>query len=498
VRALGLILLVAACGPSGLTIEVVVDDPAIVKVELYAGASCGSECPRITAPPGLAPMSVDQAFVVDDPRPFVVEQKDFADGVAGFRLEAPQDTTLAILVAVGYDAQNQIKWSWSRQYVDIPDGDAAHWRIELAPTSAIGLLPQPEGTERAVQWQNPSGGPACLLLEHWGANFVAERELLGPAADRDCDGVSAATECAPWIPNALGAAPTIDNANCVTPTTIDGAFVCTLGGPECTENPALPHEACVPVEPNYCTPSSLCQCKGTAEPATCLRELITNSTGASDGMPHVKCVIHVDATGAQCDSQPLEIDLGAAVSASSTKCKGMAFNDPNADTAINFNFGWHIGEGKLYIESFTEPCKASVRWEGGTAPLINIGLVDAELDNGYHLLVPVRAEMRPGCDNVGSSSCQFIDSRTTYETMYACVGVTPMMSACAPDSDALCSTGPTCNGMCCGEGEICGANGCSCGGGAPCTGGDWCENGAPPGDYTCGQTCCGVTKACPL
>jgi hypothetical protein len=493
-------MLVAACNPPGLTIEVVIDDPNIEKVELFAGASCGSDCPLVTAPPGLLRMPVDAAFVIDDPRPFVVEQKDFSDGVAGFRIESPHDTTLAIVVALAYDAQDQITASWSRQHVDIPDGDTAHWRIELDPTAAIGpaLDPQPAGTERAAYWPNPSGGPACLLLEHWGDNFVATRELLGPVDDRDCDGVPATAECAPWIPNALGAAPTIADVNCVTPTLVGTTdSVCMLGGPECTEDPAAPRDQCVPAEPSYCTPSTLCLCKDSTAPAACLLEQITDATNNVGSMPFVKCTFYVDANGEQCDSTRVEIDVGAVLSGSgsSAKCTALRLND--SDTELLFRSYWHIGDGKLYLDSFTTPCKANVTWEGSSAPTVNIGLMDAELDNGYHLVLPVRADFQTGCSNPGPSMCTFVSSTNTSESMYACAAARQVMNQCAADPDTLCD-GPMCNGQCCPAFEMCTPNGCSCGGGPSCTSGDHCENGGPPNELACGQVCCGVTKACPL
>lgn len=494
VRALGLLLLVAACGPSGLTIEVVVDDPAIVKVELYAGRDCGSECPRVTAPPGLAPMSVDDAFVIDDPRPFIVEARDFSGGVAGFRIETGQDTSLAILVAVGYDAQGDIRWSWSRRYVEIPSGDAQHWEIHLAPTTAITPLatPQAEGTERAAQWPNPSGGPACLLLEHWDHNFIPTRDLLGPVDDRDCDGVAELLECAPWIPNAYGAAPSLEATSCVTPKLLStGANVCMLGGPQCTEDPLLPRSDCVPVDPSYCTPSSLCQCKDSPDVRACLAGRIAMDTAARQ-MPFVSCVIHVDDSGNQCDASELEIDLGAILSSSSAKCSAMQLND--SDMGLQFNYAWHIGEAKLYIESFTTPCKASVKWEGGSAPLVNAGLLDAEIDNGYHLLLPVVAEIKPGCTATTPSACTYVETTSTAETMFACVGAPVMTGACAPEPDAGCTDGPKCNGTCCNRGEVCGPQGCSCAGGPRCGVGDACEARL---SNQCGEACCGVTP-CPF
>ncbi|HEY5945620.1 MAG TPA: hypothetical protein VIV40_09010, partial [Kofleriaceae bacterium] len=317
-RALGVLLLAAACSPNGLTIEVVVDDPNIVKVELFAGRDCG-ECPTVTAPPGLPLMRVDAGYIVDDPDPFTAVTDDFSNGLAGFRIESAKDTTLAIVVAVGYNAAGEIKWSWSKHGVDIPNGDSAHWQIYLEPTSAISTTigTQPAGTERIAVWPNPSGHPACLLLEHWGTDPQVKREMLSPVDDFDCDNVTAANECAPFIPNAIGATPTIDTASCVTPQMISSdSSVCTLGGPQCTENPALPRDHCVALDETYCAPSALCQCAGQVDQATCLRNQVV--TGTSGGtMPFLKCVIAISESGERCDSNELRVDAGTLLSGSS-------------------------------------------------------------------------------------------------------------------------------------------------------------------------------------
>jgi hypothetical protein len=498
VRALGLILLVAACSPPGLTIEVVVDDPAMVKVELYAGAYC-EECPFVTVPPGMSEMPVDDAFLVDDPRPFIVEQKDFSDGVAGFRIETPQDTAAGILVAVGYNAQNEIRWSWSKQYVEIPDADSKWWRIKMLPTAAIEpvITPQAAGSERAVQWPNPKGGPACLLLEHWYDNYDVSRELLGPADDPDCDGVAELLECAPWIPNAVGAAPTLDNANCVTNESVAGTGICMIGGPECSEDPTQPHDLCDAVEPNYCAPATLCQqCATRSDQNSCIRDALAMGTSTAPvSMPFVKCVIHVDGSGNQCDSTKLAIDLGSALSGSSRKCTGIELND--SDTSWSFNYAWHMGEGKLYVGSFDTPCRAGLIWEAGTAPVINIGVVDARIDNGYHLFVPIRVDISPGCSNSTPSACITVTQTSITETMFECAKQDMFIaSVCA--ADPMCAAGPMCNGQCCGPGEFCGITGCSCGGGSRCSNGDTCENAGPVTDIVCGSICCGATTACPL
>ncbi len=443
-------------------------------------------------------MRVDDAYVIDDPKPFVVDKADFSDGVAGFRIESTQDVTLPILVALGYDAAGEVRWSWWDHWIVIPNGDAAHWKIYLSPIAPIAAAstPQPPGTERIAHWPNPNGGPMCFLLEHWNDNFLPTRELLGPAADPDCDGVSSTNECAPWIPNAEGAAPTIDETSCVTTFTHQsGATVCTLGGPECTEASGAPRNECVSIEPTYCTPIALCQCQGKLDPLPCISaEILTGTNNAT--MPYVKCGIFVDESGQQCDSTQLEIDLGSVLSGSSRKCTGIRVNDGDAN--ISFGQGWHIGEGKLYFDAFDQPCKTNVTWEAGIAPLVNFSMLDTELDNGFHLAIPIRVDFHVGCDGA-TSRCEFVETAATAETMFQCVDAMPVMGgACAPDLDNGCTEGPMCNGQCCKSGEVCGPQGCSCNGGSRCTGEDTCQVGQPNPD-NCGQVCCGaIDNPCPF
>ena len=138
---MGLLLAVAACFPPGLTLEVVIDDSNIKKVELFAGERCSGDCPS-------GRMAIEHAYVVPDQLPWTVTEPDFEDGVAGFRIEAEQATSIGIVVVLGYDAQDQIRWSSTFHHVDIPDGDAAHWRVHMTPTTAIPatLDTQPAGT----------------------------------------------------------------------------------------------------------------------------------------------------------------------------------------------------------------------------------------------------------------------------------------------------------------------------------------------------------------
>ncbi len=494
VRGLGLLVVAAACNPPGLTLDVVIDDPNISKVELFAGEHCGDDCPHGTIAPGLPAMAVDAGFIVFDPEPFTADKADFHDGVAGFRLESSQDAVLGILVAIAYDAQNEVVASATFHDVAIPTSEPAHWRVELTPTTVIGpmLAPQPAGTERIKQWHDATGLPACMLLEHWTGSG-AIRELVVPDGDHDCDGVAAANECAPWVPDATGLAPTLGAAACVTQVSALGSSICMVGGPQCSETATGPRDQCVALDKAYCAPTAICQCAGNANAAACIKQLVVQNTTDMPTMPAMKCVIHVDADGNRCDdSNALRLDGYAFTGVG---CKDMRFHDSDAPLG-EFGNALHLGEAKLKIEQIIDECTAELYWAGGKAPPIGYGVIDVELGNDYHLVVPTRVDVKQGCIDSGPSYCTFVAPIDAKETMFKCAGAATIDGTCAADAGHGCA-GPYCNGQCCGVGESCGPNGCQCGTGGSCTGTDTCQYRIVNSEQ-CGEICCGPDNPCPF
>lgn len=486
----------AACNPPGLTLEVAIDDPGIKSVELFLGKHCDGDCPRATVPPGLSSMAIDDAYIVDDPAPFKMVDTDFTDGVAGFRIETDHDTTLDILVVVGYDGQGVIKWSRTFGGVPVSHSDTSRWRVELEPTTPITPMfqVQPAGTERIARWAQPSAStPACLLIEHWSDAPTPNRDLVVPDADHDCDGVAVANECAPWIPNATGAIPTIDAASCVLNSSdIGGGTICVLGGPQCTEDPSMQRDSCVPLDASYCTPSVLCQCAAQADQTACLRTQVADGTSGTGVMPYLKCVITVDASGNRCDDAQIEIDGGPYLF-NSRKCTSMGIADGELPVGP-FGDILPLGAAKLKLTNFVEPCKVDVEWAAGLAPALSFAVLDLALDNKNHLAVPARIEVKPGCSGTTTSGCVLVNNNTS-DAMFACVQATTPAS-CLPDSDHGCA-GPYCNGTCCGFGEACVNGTCQCGGQSTCVGGNSCQSGLP-NETQCGSVCCGAIGPCPV
>lgn len=491
--------MVVACSPSGLTLEVVADDPDLAKVELFVGDHCSGDCPRGTVPPGLPAMAVTETYVVADAVPWTLNRADFDDGVAGFRLESPENTSLPILVVIGYDAQDQIRWSSTFHDVAVPSQDSAYWQVRLSPTTSIAapLEPQPAGTERVARWQQPSQRlPSCLLLEHWTDSAEPTRDLVVPAEDHDCDEIAEAAECAPWVPNAVAAPPRIEDASCVLPAPLPGRVesACLLGGPECTEDPQSPREQCVPVVEPRCVSSLLCQCAGTANFGACVDDVVAEGI-ASATLPHLKCSIQVDADGYRCDDTPIEADAGAYLSSSgSTKCTGIGIDEWAAPVGP-FGSALVIDEtSKLKLVTFDQPCKVDLLLEGNTTTQSVLAAAEIDLDNGTHLVVPARFDFHAGgCAE--SSRCEFFASDAN-DSLWECLDRDAALS-CVPDPIAMCA-GPMCNGECCGAGEMCTPNGCSCAGGKSCRElGDTCQSNVATQDQ-CGTVCCGVTTPCPF
>src|SRR6185503_18878559 len=136
-----------------------------------------------------------------------------------------------------------------------------------------------------------------------------------------------------------------------------------------------------------------------------------------------------------------------------------------------------LGEAKLKLGNFFEPCKVDVEWEPGLAPTLSFAVLDLAMDNKNHLAVPARIEVHAGCSSTQPSACVLMNNNTS-DTMFTCVQATTP-ATCLPDQTHGCTAGPYCNGMCCGFGEQCVGGKCMCGGGPACIGGNSCQSGMP-------------------
>ena len=501
-----ILLLVGACAPSGLVLEVGVKS-GVERVELFVGdAYCADiDCPTSVLVPDVGMRAVTSAYLMTDEQPWTRDKDELIDGYAGFQLQATKDTTLGILVAVGYDAAGRPIASEMFRDVKLTPATDERWRVTLHPTTELTPIINPmlPAAHTIKRWQGPSQTRAsCLLFEHWGDAGEADRYLVVPRGDRDCDEVPADRECAPWTNNANGAPPTIQDARCVTPKTIDARDVCVLGGPQCYEN-GMSGAACVALDTDYCAPTALCGCAGMTG-LECLRTKLDDGVTFS-AMPNLKCVIGLDANGVPCSGGgKYPIDASSFVGSSTTACKDMRMSPlalplPSLDRSLALAAN---DQAYLLIEN-TSPmdCTADLTWHGTAVAGIHHGVFDLVLGNGKHLAIPMRVELASTCS--GESKCAFSVGNNMSDAMFGCVAppdATPLI--CPPDPSMNCSSGVFCSsglgGQCCRQGERCGQNGCECGTlGYRCNfSTERCTNKANDTETSCGTECCPVSQ-CP-
>lgn len=497
-------VLLAACEPSGLTLEVTTTNPNVRSVEVLVGMDCDGDCPRGVAPPALAPRSVDYIFVVDDTAPWYAAVEG---GVAGFRLAADSATEVDLLLAIGLDAQDrpiEIAYAYN---VDVPLSRGDHVRVQLEPAAPVAVSltdpPPPDGTESLAMWREPSRKRACVLAEHWSSHPEPTRDLIVPADDPDCDEVVDVNECAPWTHLAVNTPSTIDGANCSLFGALpSGADLCVLGGTPCNEVTPTGIPACEALDTLYCAPKALCSsCPGPWQPG-CAFTAFSNAA-ASSTTPFLSCSFGVTDAGQPCLDEVIVqgVDASALLASSSsptTTCTDVGVHSLQAPLGP-FLSSVTTEVGLFKVDALTAPCKLDVHFKGVVTPTesTSLALVDLALANNAHLAVPAIIHVSPGCDRM--PTCAFSVGSNFADPMLACAKEQPLLpAACGHTAGSNClEGGPACGAACCGAGEQCVGGQCTCGGNAACSGGDICQAAVAREDQ-CGTTCCGGITLCPF
>lgn len=476
------VLLVAACSdPPGVTLEVIRTDKAVTKVELYLGEKCDG-CPGVMAPPQMTPRRAHM-FKVNDPTVFGADE--WQGDRAGFRLTSATGMTqkVPLILAVGYDANDKPIATSSFYDGEIPVGHAEHWITTLVPTTPI-VDPMPvAGGERIAVWPQQRTGPRCVMVEH-GTSIA---DAVVPADDTDCDGLAAAAECAPYIPTAVNTVSTFDSANCVTQVpAANGAQLCLLGGPICNEMTAITVVTCDPLDVDYCAPNKLCAvCPDGG--FDCIKNAIQQASIGPPQMNGVECFIPMNLDGSVCDDSSrrrAELDLGGLLQGSETKCVDVEISE--LALPISLRQSLSFAGATINVRNFNEPCRVEIEWSGRYDR--NVGgkehllLVEAELDNGKHIVAPFYLHMAETC--IGSMRCSPVVP-DLFDSMFQCVKPAMNSTTCAPTA-ASCNGGIACGARCCGPGESCRDGECRCGDGPHCADGGSCVDAPTAG---CGTQC---------
>lgn len=474
-------VLVAACNePPGVTLEVLRTDKAVTKVELYLGEKCDG-CPSVMAPPQMTPRRA-HLFKVNDPTVF--SATEWNGDRAGFRLESATGMLqkVPLILAVGYDANDKPIAASSFYDGEIPVDHGEVWITTLTSTTPIvDPMPDADG-ERIAVWPQRRRGPRCVMLEH-GTSIA---DAVVPADDTDCDGLAAANECAPYVPTAVNTVPTLATANCVTHVpAANGAQLCMLGGPVCNEMTAITVVTCDPLDVDYCAPSKLCAVCPDGN-FDCIKSALQQ---ASIGLPRingVECSIPMNPDGTVCADESRrhdELDLSGLLEGGSTKCVDVAVSE--LALPISLHHSMPVGGATLTIRNFTEPCKVDIEWTGRydrNAGGERLLIVEAELDNGKHIVAPFYLHMAETC--IGSMRCSPVVP-DAFDSMFQCVKPAESSTTCMPTA-VSCNGGIACGARCCAPGESCRDGECRCGDGAHCSRGDSCVEAPTAG---CGTRC---------
>jgi len=473
VRSFGLVLCVAVigCVPPGLTLEVTTSDPNVARVELFVAMSCDGTCPGSVAPPGLSPKATE-VYLVTDPVPWSAR---VSDGVAGFELRADRDQHVSIVLAVGFDAADNARAVATLHDVLIPASEVAHWQMPLITTAVLDDTP-PAG-ERIAVWREPSAPAlACVMVEHG----TSKRDLVVPRKDTDCDSL-AIGECAPWTHLAPSSPGPIESASCLLAAE-NGSQLCRLGGPTCSEVGGTTR-ACALLDQEYCAPSAFCLVCAPWN-VDCINAQIQSSTS----MPSIACDLPLAADGSPCGGSSetrVGIDARPFLGLSPTRCKDITFNDVGTPLGM-FSHSTDIDNASLDFKNVNNDCSFELALSG----TITQGsrsepfLADLALDNGKHLMIPLRVNLIVG-ECVQQPRCMMT---VTPDPMFECAQVAGT-SPCAPQM--IGCRGPSCGTVCCGLGEQCVGGQCRCGAGSPCQYPYVCA--AMVTQPQCGSMCCDDT-----
>lgn len=496
----GALLLLLGCNePPGLTLEVVPLDPSIEYVEVYLADHC-DDCPDAMTPPMMRAHTANM-FETDYAQVFSASKADavnWKNGHAFFRITS-QDTDdyfLPYLLIIGFDAARTPIALNRFAGVTIPASNADYWQV-LLDEHVSPLTDAPSDEERIAIWGANRTGPRCVLV----VNGDGRADGVVPVDDPDCDGVMS-HECAPYVPNAMHAAPRLEQANCVIPiqTPVFNATgplqVCLLGGPACTDG-GLPSVNCDPLDVDYCMPSKACGC---FDWNTCTTQIDPRNMPT---VPFVNCLMAVGANGTECpDSakRDAEIDLGMFISGGGgTKCTSIKVHElmlplgPFDDHII-------VGGATFELANF-QNCKVDVKWFDDYMRTLqgHSALLDVALDNGKHMLVPLL--VRPSelaCES--QSTCRVMQFDPN-DTMLLCAKPAMDSTTCIATAAQCPDSAAACGARCCGRGERCVDGECRCGDGTHCADDTFCVSAAMtnPPSSTCGDVCCSSgpgTPAC--
>jgi hypothetical protein len=389
------ILLAAACGGTGIDLDIYVPDGAKVdRVELWVAYEHCHDCPNGIAWTAGARASGDIFYLHDEK---VVKAESQADRWVLHLDAEPEFSEPYSIAIVGYDGA-QVSAVRVLRDVFIPTSTVAIWRTTLHPAAAattdLDTAPvDPSLEHRAHVWArvptadlaDPTG---CLVYQEWDGSTWGT-EYFVPKSDPDCDGVPPELECSDfWFQYR----PSV--ATCVSDR-LQLESTCVLGRSSCADgvsNDASCYGDAQRV--TTCLPDAYCERCGDELPAdTCIAGA-TESAHSSGALAHYDCVYDVPSTGAPCPDQHVQLQLPYV----SSFCGQVGMHylaSPFSDEKTELVFGSPGSQVKFKaaLRGLTsEPCLVDIFWLGGTKDAFKDGvtfLLSVPYDNGKRAYYPV-------------------------------------------------------------------------------------------------------------
>ena len=388
------LLCIAACGGSGVDLDIFVPDGVKVdRVEVWVGyGQCGtSDCPDGIAWTSSARTQGDIYFLEDE-RLIAAEQQgdrwvlhlDVAKGLA-------DPTTITF---VGFDG-DKVSAVEQLNYPHVPVAHVEIWQIYLhpadIPTMQLTTAPaDPTRDRRALVWvRQPTPDLAapqsCLIYQNWDGSRW-DTDFVVPKSDPDCDGFAPDKECNDfWFQYK-------NSGGCVTDQLLAGT--CVLGTSTCEDG--VSNDRTCSHEPSgitSCVPDVFCAKCGDQIPAEACAPAAARDAHVDNTLFHYDCAVDATTEGTNCLDQHVQVVLP---SGGTRACSTVAvhyidkpFSEPQ--TQLVYGTAPIVKVTPALNKTTGNPCVVDLYWFGN-ASVFNSGLVfivEVGYDNNTRAFYPI-------------------------------------------------------------------------------------------------------------
>lgn len=411
------IVLLAACGADGVSIEVHRGSTQAERVELYLVedhcVTDGERCIQLKTPSARSRLDGD-VFARENATTFAAPVG--GDGVAYFTIQPGTSDVVPRAIAVGFSGDTIVGAVLMPDTFYATDTQRRIVTLDAVVENVVSGQPASDGL-RAETWYQPEGGGSCLAFEKTKGGEV-HREFIVPASDPDCDDFVAPLECdALWPSFSMIGTDAGAQFTCVADVSAgNGMKACQLGNSGCTDG--IERADCTPTKPandphRYCVPSTVCAdaplgCNGGAQ-SCAFTKLRRPDGGTLLGMTRVHCTVPVTpfnaASNAVC-SNVATVLQAPFLPPATPACTGVSFA-PVTDAG----FGPFVSVENNLDVHITEQCALSLIFQEQFAldatSYLDDYVIKVDLANGTSLVAPLVIDLIKvsECDTSGAATC---------------------------------------------------------------------------------------------